>query len=239
MWLCIRVTVFHLLALCSWKKCSSELRSRDRVNPDGHVAGPQMMGLRSEDFGYRMGAVSNFYAQPSTSITSNNVENPVGPMFSGVITSSSWCPVSWTDPGLGPSSCRKGMEWAKSLQDSAGEVDSLFQRSEFERSWRNRTSSDGGGMSPHKNVSVNSPSYGPHYKLTLDHGCFWHVKLPRVVLCSWKKGVALILLNICFLDSSFRSERLWKFNLQSSTESQPASQAKGSNCVCFQYLVRR
>ncbi|KAL5108731.1 GRB10-interacting GYF protein 2 [Taenia crassiceps] len=138
----------------SWKKCSSELQSRDRVNPGGHVAGSQIMGLRSEDFGYRMGAVPNLYVQPSASITSNNVENPVGPMFSGVITSSSWCPVSWTDPSLGPSSGRKGVEWAKSLQDSAGEVDSLFQRSEFERSWRNRTSSDGGGISPHKNAPI-------------------------------------------------------------------------------------
>ncbi|VDK21156.1 unnamed protein product, partial [Taenia asiatica] len=141
----------------SWKKCSSELQSRDRINPDGHVAGSQMMGLRSEDFSYRMGAASNFYVQPNTSITSNNVENPVGPMFSGVITSSSWCPVSWTDPGLGLSSGKKGVEWAKSLQDSAGEVDSLFQRSEFERSWRNRTSSDGSGMSPHKNAPVLRP----------------------------------------------------------------------------------
>ncbi|EUB62087.1 PERQ amino acid-rich with GYF domain-containing protein 2 [Echinococcus granulosus] len=140
-------------SLLSWKKCSSELQSRNQINPGSHVVRTQMMGLRGEDFGYQMGPVPNFYVQPNAPINSNNMENPVGPMFPVEITSSSWCPVSWADPSLGPSSDRKGVEWAKSLQDSAG-VDSLFQRSEFERSWRNRTSSDGGGMSPHKNPPI-------------------------------------------------------------------------------------
>ncbi|VDM21642.1 unnamed protein product, partial [Hydatigera taeniaeformis] len=137
----------------SWKKCS-ELQSRDRINPDIHVTGPQLMGLRSEDFAYRMGVVPSFYVQSNAPVSSNNIENPACPMFPGEISTPSWCSASWADSNLGPGGGRKGVEWAKSLQDPTGEVDSLFQRSEFERSWRNRTSSDGGGMSPHKNVPV-------------------------------------------------------------------------------------
>ncbi|KAL5965076.1 hypothetical protein TSMEX_007189 [Taenia solium] len=63
-----------------------------------HVVMSRMVGLRSENFDYRMDAVPDFNVQPHAPPISKNMANSVGPIFTSVITSSTWCPTSsWAD----------------------------------------------------------------------------------------------------------------------------------------------
>ncbi|VDK21929.1 unnamed protein product [Taenia asiatica] len=97
------------------------------------------MGQRIDNFDYRVDAVSDFYVQPHALTTSNKMANPVGPVFSGVIASSTWCPMSsWADAILATNNA--------AVKGLVGEVDSPCRRSECERCWCNLTlSADSGG----------------------------------------------------------------------------------------------
>ena len=115
---------------------------------------PLLSEQQNDDFSYHIGAVTGFFNKSSSPIDGNNVNNSVDHMFSNEGPNSSWCNVSWAGPNLGPSGDRNGVPWAKSDQNPITDANSFFDRPGTERSWRNRTSSDGGGVPSQKSGSV-------------------------------------------------------------------------------------
>lgn len=97
------------------------------------------MLIQPSDYNYRL------FIHSDTPFNSNNVASPVDRVFPGDSSNASWCQNTWIDQNLGPSSDRNCAEWPKSLQEPVPEVNSLFHPSPAFKSWRVRTSSDGGG----------------------------------------------------------------------------------------------
>lgn len=102
------------------------------------------MGLHSNAFENRFGSSTNFYAQSASPANNSNLEQPVEGIYADDGPNQGWCSGSWVDQQLGSAGDKGGLDWGK----PAGNIDSLFPQPSFDRTWRCRTSSDSGGLSP-------------------------------------------------------------------------------------------
>lgn len=120
-------------------------------------ASSRVLGLSGDPFDDRLNSNSTFYgAQSSSSVnTKDNMDsqNNIEGIFPEEGNGPVWCAAPWSDR-VDSVQCSGAPQWCKQPRDPGTGINSLFSQSECDRSWRCRTASDSGRISPHKRVSV-------------------------------------------------------------------------------------